>query len=91
MGLSKRMKTRDMTRQTAEKNIKKALQLIKDIDKSTSIPSDFAETFALHDTLEKRFDKTKPSDEAIFNILIVSATRRSSILSETAYGVVSLA
>ena len=91
MALKKRIKTRDMTRQTAEKNIKKALQLIKDIDKSTSIPSDFAETFALYDTLEKMFDKTKPLHEAIFNILIVSATRRSSILSESAYGVVSSA
>ena len=64
------MKTRDTARQTVEKNMKKALQLIEDIDKSTTAQNEFAEIFVLFDTFVEKFDKIKALDENIFNILI---------------------
>ena len=64
------METRDTARQTVEKNMNKALQLIEDIDKSTTAQNDFPEIFALRDTLVEKFDKIKTLDENIFNILI---------------------
>ena len=47
------MKTRETARQTVENNANKASQLIKDTDKSATVQNDFAEIFALRDTLEK--------------------------------------
>ena len=70
MMLNKKLKTRDTARQTVQKNMNKALQLIEDIHKSTTAQNDFAEFFALLDTLVEKFDKIKTSDENIFNILI---------------------
>ena len=69
MTLNKKLKTRDIARQTVEKNVNKALQLIEDIDKSPTAQNDFAETFVLRDAVEN-FDKIKALDENIFNILI---------------------
>ena len=52
------------------KNMNKALQLIEGIDKSATAQNDFAEIFALRDTLVEKFDKIKALDENIFNILV---------------------
>ena len=70
MRFNKKLKTRDTARQTVEKNMNRALQLLEDIDNSTTTQIDFAEMFALRDTLAQKFDKIKALDENIFNILI---------------------
>ena len=53
------MKTRDIARQTVEKKMNKGLQLMEDINKSTTTQNDFAEIFALRDTLVEKFDKIR--------------------------------
>ena len=70
MKLNKKLKTRDTSRKTVEKNMNKALQLTENIDKSTTAQNDLAEIFASRDTLVEIFDKIKVLDENIFNILI---------------------
>ena len=70
MKLNKKLKTRDTSRKTVEKNMNKALQLTEDINKSTTAQNDLAEIFASRDTLVEIFDKIKVLDENIFNILI---------------------
>ena len=55
---NRKLKTQDTARQTVEKNMNLALQLTEDIDTSTTAQNDFAEIFALRDTLVEKFDKT---------------------------------
>ena len=59
MTLNKKSKTRDTARQNVGKNMNKALQLIEDIDKSTTAQRDSAKIFALRDTLVETFHKIK--------------------------------
>ena len=72
MTLNKKSKTRDTARQNVEKNVNKALQLIEDIDKSTTAQRDFAKMFALRDTLVETFHKIKVLHEFFPIFLLIN-------------------
>ena len=65
MTLNKKLKTRETTRKTVDRNLSRAKAIIENFEQDK-----FAELFSLRDTTVEKYDKIKGLDEEILSILV---------------------
>ena len=77
MTLNKKLKTRETTRKTVDRNLSRAKAITENFEQDK-----FAELFSLRDTIVEKYDKIKGLDEEILSILVDQNTEQAELDQE---------